>query len=291
MKKLLVSVWKNRYVYLFLLPVLVIIAVFGYFPAVQAFSLSIFTEKGKFTGIANFVIFFTDKVLGKSTINLLKLLVAGMITGNIPSFIMAEILFNMKNKKIGNAYRYLFIIPMMIPGIVIMLVWQYLMFDPLNGIANAVIKSFGGEPLGWLGEVKTALPSLMLVGFPWMAGTNLLIYLAGIQSISDSVIESATLDGASILKRIFTIDLPLILGQIKLLVILGFINGIQAFGLQLMTTNGDPAYATMVPGLWMYRRAFRFSDFEYASTIGVMMFLVIFILSYLNNKYIKSDIT
>jgi ABC-type sugar transport system permease subunit len=291
MKKLFVSIWKSRYVYLFLLPVLVIIAIFGYFPAVQAFSLSIFTERGKFTGAVNFATFFTDKVLGKSTINLLKLLIAGMITGNIPSFVMAEILFSMKSKKVSNTYRYLFIIPMMIPGIVIMLVWQYLMFDPLNGIANAVIKSFGNEPLGWLGEVKTALPSLMLVGFPWMAGTNLLIYLAGIQGISDSVIESATLDGASILKRIFAIDLPLILGQIKLLVILGFINGIQAFGLQLMTTNGDPAYSTMVPGLWMYRRAFRFSDFEYASTIGVMMFLVIFILSYFNNKYIKSDMT
>ncbi|MDR2742518.1 MAG: sugar ABC transporter permease [Treponema sp.] len=291
MKKLLVSIWKSRYVYLFLLPVLVIIAIFGYFPAIQAFSLSILNERGEFTGITNFAVFFTDRVLGKSTINLLKLLIAGMITGNIPSFVMAEILFNMKSKKISNAYRYLFIIPMMIPGIVIMLVWQYLMFDPLNGIANAVIKSLGGEPLGWLGEVKTALPSLMLVGFPWMAGTNLLIYLAGIQGISDSVIESATLDGASIWRRIFTIDLPLILGQIKLLVILGFINGIQAFGLQLMTTNGDPAYSTMVPGLWMYRRAFRFSDFEYASTIGVMMFLVIFILSYLNNKYIKSDMT
>jgi ABC-type sugar transport system permease subunit len=272
-------------------PLFIPVIIFGYIPAVQAFSLTIISERGKFTGIENFVTLFTDTYLGKSVINMVMLMMVSLLTGNIPAFIMAELLYNLRGKQTSSYYRFLFIIPMMIPGIVTMLVWQYLMLDPMNGVVNAVLKLFGLAPLGWLGEVKTALPSLMLIGFPWMAGTGLLIYLAGIQSIPDSVIESAILDGSGVFRRIFMIDIPLILGQIKLLVVLGIIGGVQGFQLQLMTTQGEPNYSTMVPGLWMYRRAFRFNDFEYATTIGVMMFLVILLITYINMKFIKTDNT
>jgi raffinose/stachyose/melibiose transport system permease protein len=289
MLRLLRAVWANKFVYLFLVPVLIPVVIFGYLPAVQAFSLSIISERGRFTGLDNFVTLFTDKILGKSAVNMVYLLLVGMLTANIPAFIMAELLCGIRSRRISSLYRFLFIVPMMIPGTVTMLVWQYLMLDPLNGLVNAVLIKFGIPPLGWLGEVKTALPGLMLVGFPWMAGTNLLIYLAGIQNIPESVIESATLDGAKILRRIFMIDIPLLLGQFKLLIVLGIIGGIQGFQLQYMTTDGDPAYATLVPGLWMYRRAFKFGDFEYASTIGIAMFTVILFFSYLNIKFVNTD--
>jgi raffinose/stachyose/melibiose transport system permease protein len=290
MARLLKAIWANKFVYLFLVPLLVPIVIFGYLPAVQAFSLSIISERGRFTGLDNFVTLFTDKILGKSAVNMILLLLAGMLTANIPAFIMAELLYGVKSKRTSSLYRFLFIIPMMIPGTVIMLVWRYLMLDPLNGLINAILIKFGIAPLGWLGEIKTALPALMLVGFPWMAGTNLLIYLAGIQNIPESVIESATLDGAKVFRRIFMIDIPLLVGQFKLLIVLGIIGGIQGFQLQyMMNGDGGPAYATVVPGLWMYRRAFQFSDFEYASTIGVAMFLVILFFSYLNIKFINTD--
>lgn len=288
------QLWAKKAMYLFLLPVFVPVILFGYYPAIQAFSLSIISERGKFNGIENFITLFSDKILGKSAVNMILLLLAGLLTANIPSFIMAELLFGLKNRSVSSMYRFLFIIPMMIPGIVIMLVWQYMMLDPMNGLLNFLLKAAELEPLGWLGEVKTALPSLMLIGFPWMAGTNLLIYLAGIQNIPESVIESVTLDGAGVLRRIFQMDIPLVLGQIKLMLIMGIIGGIQGFQLQLMITppgaaSGGPAYSTMVPGLWMYHRAFRFGDFEYAATIGVVMFLVILAFSYLNIKFINTD--
>jgi ABC-type sugar transport system permease subunit len=292
MAHLLKTIWANKFVYLFLVPLLVPIVVFGYLPAIQAFSLSIISERGRFTGLENFITLFTDEILGKSVVNMALLLLVSMITANIPAFFMAELLYGIKNRQISSLYRFLFIIPMMIPVTVTMLLWRYLMLDPLNGLINAILIKFGIAPLGWLGEVNTALPGLMLVGFPWMAGTNLLIYLAGIQNIPESVIESATLDGAGVLRRIFMIDLPLLAGQIKLLVVLGIIGGIQGFQLQyMMTSRGDggPAYATVVPGLWMYRRAFIYNDFEYASTIGVVMFLVILFFSYLNIKFINTD--
>jgi ABC-type sugar transport system permease subunit len=274
---------------MYLLPAIIPIIIFGYIPAVQALSLCFITTKGRFVGLQNFIAMAQDKVLIASARNMLIMLVAGLVTGNVPSFIMAECLFNLRSKRNSAVYRFLFIIPMMIPGIVIMLVWQYMMLDPINGLANAILGRFGIPPLAWLGEVRSAIPSLLLFGFPWMAGTSLLIYLAGIQGIPDSVIESSLLDGAGILRRIFRIDIPLIIGQLKLLLILGVIGGVQGFGLQLMTTNGGPAYATMVPGLWMYLKAFKFGDYSYASAIGMVIFLIILFFTYLNMKYIRSE--
>jgi ABC-type sugar transport system permease subunit len=264
---------------------------FGFIPAVQALSLSFTLPREGFTGLRNFTAMARDETLIASVKVMLILLAASQVTGNVPSFIMAELLFNLRSRRLSTAYRFLFIIPMMIPGVVIMLVWQYMIFDPALGLANTLLGFFGASPLPWMGGSKTVLPAFIIMGFPWMAGTNLLIYLAGIQGISESVIESSLLDGAGIMRRIFHIDLPLIVGQIKLLLILGVIGGIQAFGTQLMTTNGGPSYASMVPGLWMYHKAFRFGDFHYSSAIGMVIFLVILLLTYINMKYIRSDNT
>jgi raffinose/stachyose/melibiose transport system permease protein len=285
------EIWEKRTVYLFLLPAFIPIVIFGYIPAVEAFSLCFTNSRGAWVGFDNIVLIAQDKTFFKSVANMGIFVLAGLLSANIPAFFMAEMLYNIKSKQAGSVYRFLFIIPMMIPASVIYLVWQHLMLDPMSGLVNAFLNSFGISPLGWLGEINTALPSLILIGFPWMAGINLLILLAGLQNIPESVLESSTLDGANIITRIWKIDLPLIVGQFKLLIILGIINGIQAFQLPFMVTSppGGPANSTMMPGLWMYLRAFQFSDFNYASVIGAVMFFAILFFSYLNIKLIKVD--
>lgn len=283
------EIYKKRHIYLFLLPALAILIIFGYYPAVQAFALSFQNDNGIFVGLENFIEIAQDKVLINSVWNMLLLLAVSLVTSNIPSLLMAELLCSLRNRKASDIYRYFFIIPMLIPWIVIILVWTNLILEPNVGLMNAILGLLGLEPLGWMGEINTALASLMLIGFPWIAGTNLLIYIAGIQGISQGIIEASVMDGANFITRFIRIDIPLVLGQIKLLFILGIIGGIQAFQLQLMTTNGDPAYATMVPGLWMYQQAFSYSRFGYSSAIGFILFIVIFLLSTISNKYIESE--
>lgn len=280
--------WK---LYAFLIPVFIPLIIFGYLPAVDAFKLAFTDSKsGAFVGLQNFIDMASDRKLIKSIGVMLKLLVAGLVTGNIPALLMAELLYNLRSKKASGAYRFLFIIPMMIPGLVVYLMWQYMIFESTYGLANALMTALGLPEQAWLNGTSTALISLILIGFPWIAGTNFLIYLAGLQGIPESVLESCKLDGATFRVRFFKIDLPLLLGQLKLMLIMGIINGMQAFGLQLMTTDGGPRYSTMVPGLWMYKRAFEFSDFSYASAIGLAMFLVILVLTILNNRFINTDV-
>ncbi len=280
--------WK---LYAFLVPVFIPLIIFGYLPAVDAFKLAfIDNQSGAFVGLQNFIDMASDRKLIKSVGVMLKLLVAGLITGNIPALLMAELLYNLRSKRASGAYRFLFIIPMMIPGLVVYLMWQYMIFESTYGLANALMNMLGLPEQAWLNGTSTALISLVLIGFPWIAGTNFLIYLAGLQGIPESVLESCKLDGATFRVRFFKIDLPLLLGQLKLMLIMGIINGMQAFGLQLMTTDGGPRYSTMVPGLWMYKRAFEFSNFSYASAIGLAMFLIILVLTIVNNRFINTDI-
>lgn len=139
----------------------------------------------------------------------------------------------------------------------------------------------------WLGNSDIALYSIMFMGFPWVGSISMLIFYAGLQAIPESVLESARLDGATGLRRFFTIDFPLILGQFKLLMILCIIGGIQSFQNVMILTYGGPGKATNMPGLMMFREAFEYGKLGYGTTIGVMMFLVILALTYVNMKYIR----
>lgn len=104
----------------------------------------------------------------------------------------------------------------------------------------------------WLGDPNIALYSMMFIGFPFVGGFGLLIYYAGLQGISKDIFESCNIDGASPIRRFYAVDFPLLMPQTKLLFVLGLNNGIQGFQNQLLLTNGDPGYATMVPGLHLY---------------------------------------
>jgi ABC-type sugar transport system permease subunit len=139
----------------------------------------------------------------------------------------------------------------------------------------------------WLGDSNLALYSIMFMGFPWVGTISMLIFYAGLQSIPTSVLESAKLDGATGLRRFISIDFPLILGQFKLLLILGIIGGIQAFQTVLILTYGGPGKSTQMPGLTMFREAFNYGNLGYGTTIGVVMFLIILLLTYVNMKYIR----
>ena len=156
-----------------------------------------------------------------------------------------------------------------------MYVWQFI-YDPDVGLFTALIEAVGiNFKSRWLGDPDLALYCLMFIGFPWAAGTNVLIYTAGLQSIGVEIVDAARLDGATGIRRVFQIDLPLLVGQVRLLGVLSIIGSIQGYGAQLVLTRGGPGYATMVPGMYMYNQAFMFSRMGYASAIGSSMFIVI----------------
>ncbi len=289
---------------LYILPAFVLLCVFCLYPTIMAFIHSMTDWDGgahaEFIGLQNYQDVLADRLFWKSLLNVVILTVVGMVLGNMASVILAELMYNLRSKVAG-AYRFLFVLPAMIPGIIVMLLWQKLILSGSStGLANLILQAFGYKPSEWFASdsTLTVFIAIFLYGFPWMGGTSFLIYLAGLNGIDRSIMEASRLDGVSFWKRVFLIDLPLIKGQLKYFLVMGFIGGLQNYSMQYAITSGAPGEVigsmqsgTMVPGYYIFRLITGSSKqgaYGYACAMGVVMFAIIMIITVINNKTVKT---
>lgn len=277
------KLYASRKAYLFLLPLFFFLLLFSYYPAISGIYHSFFnwsdTGESFFIGWANYKELFLDtEVFWPSFLTLLKLMVPKLIINIVVPLVAAEMIFNLTSDKAKSVYRLWVLIPMVAPGVVTTLVWDYI-YDPNYGLVSAVWQLFGGETIDWLNDTRTVIWAVIFMGFPWIGGTSVLIYTSGLNSISSESRESARIDGASTWQIIFRIDLPQIFGQVKFFLINGLISGIQDYSVQFLLTEGGPGYDTMVPGYYMYQAAFQSGRMGYASAIGTVLFVIIMVLT------------
>jgi ABC-type sugar transport system permease subunit len=301
--------WK---LYLFILPSLLLVATFAYFPAGSAIYHSFFDWQGgdnkQLIGLANFQRAFGDNVLWGS-FKTVSILIVFNVFKLLPSITLAVLIHRLKSDRAQYLYRVLLVVPMIVPELVRLFIWKFF-FDPNLGVLNQALDFTGLKtllvkldqlfgwgvffdhvPIGWLSQPELVLPSLFLWGFPWIGTVGVLIYLAGLQSIGQEVYEAAELDGVGPFKKFLYIELPLILTQVRLSLVLLVIGTLQGYGLQLLLLGdtGGPGGRGMVPGLWMYNRAFIAGEFGYACAIGMILFVFILCLTWVNNKYVRVE--
>ncbi len=287
-------IYRYRFVYLMLVPTFALLLTFNYYPAFMGLYRAFFKWdiglQPEFLALGNFEkLFIRDDIFLKSLRHVSLLTSWRVVSAVTFPFIVAELIFNLRSNVHKYTYRVLTILPAVVPGIVILLLWQFI-YDGTHGLLNAFLEGVGLEDWQqpWLGSPKTALYAVTFMGFPWVGGVTVLIYLAGLQGISDEVIDSSLVDGCSGLRRIFAIDIPLILGQFKLIIVLAVIGGLQGWVAVFVMTAGGPGTASMVPGLWMYNNAFLWNKMGYASAIGMFLFVLIMCLTILNVKFVKT---
>lgn len=296
---------------LWILPALVMLAIFCLYPTFNAFQIAFTNWDGNpkitpnFVWFRNFIAVLKDWLFWRSMWNVVILTVVGMILGNAANLLLAELMYNLRSK-FAAVYRFLFVLPAMIPGIVVMLLWQQLILHGSEAsVMNKIIGIFGAKPIEWLeGDTVIVFLSIFIYGFPWMGGTSFLIYLAGLNGIDESVVEASRLDGVGTWRRVFAIDLPLLKGQIKYFLVMGFIGGLQNYSMQFAITNGGPGKmisetglmtGTMVPGFYIYQLInntsihAEYGAYGYACAIGVVMFVIIMAITVVNNKLVKSE--
>jgi raffinose/stachyose/melibiose transport system permease protein len=294
-QSLLARIIRYRESYLLLLPTFLLILIFNYYPALSALYHSLFEWNGanlkQFIGLDNFIQMWNDKILWQSFGNLVKLTLFGLAINLIFPLGAAALIFHLRDLKWAYWYRVLFVIPLVVPGVVILMIWRFI-YSPNLGLLNELLKAVGREEWvrPWLGDFNLALYGIMFIGFPWVAGFATLIYLAGFQSIPMELMDSAAIDGATTRQRFFAVELPLVMSQIKLVTILTIIGSFQNFSTILVMTNGGPGTVTMVPGLYLYRNAMHYNKMGYACAIGTVMFTITLVLTYLNTRYLKSSV-
>lgn len=295
---------KKKYQYrafLWLLVPFVFLAIFSFYPPIKAFADSFFDvnvrNESFFVGFGNYIEIFKDEVFWICIKNVLIFTAVGMVCGNFMTIFLAELLFNLKNKKLAAFFRVLFIIPILVPSIVILLIWKYVMFGS-TGLMNQLSTALGSGTHLWYWDDNDFIAKFAIIftNFPWVAGTSFLIYLAGLQNIPKSVMEASQLDNCSTLKRIFKVDMPLIKSQLKYFLVMGCIGGFQNFDLQLVVVGGETD-ATNVLGLYLYDRAFGLAGdalnrtrFGYASAVGMIILVITLGLSIFNLN-LKEDKT
>jgi raffinose/stachyose/melibiose transport system permease protein len=299
--------------YLFLIPAVVLVSTFSYFPAASAIYHSFFRwgggENKEFVGFANFHRALTDQVFWESFLVIGILIIANVVK-LIPSILTAVLIHRLKNDRWQYLYRIAVVLPMVVPGLVTLFVWKFF-FDPTHGALNVFLEISGlknvlilldqhvlhwgsfvpGVSTAWLGDPNLIVPALVLWGFPWIGAVGVLIYLAGLQSIGSEVYEAAGLDGANGWQIFIHVELPLIMTQIRLSLVLLIIGTLQGYGLQflLLGENGGAGGRGMVPGLWMFNQAFFVGDFGYACALGMILFVFILVLTLINNRWVRVE--
>jgi len=298
--------------WLFLLPAFAVVLAFAYFPAASAIKHSFYRWDGAATeqkiGFENFTKAWNDRVLW-GAFGVVFILVIANLFRMIPSIVTAVVIHRVRSDRSQYLFRVLFVVPMIVPGLVMLLIWKFF-YEPNFGILNKFLDWSGLKsvliwldsmfkwgvfhpelPIQWLGTPKLVLPSLIFWGFPWIGVVGVLIYLAGLQAISKDVYEAADIDGVGPFQKFLYIELPLIMTQIRLNLILMIIGTLKTYGqiLVLMGAYGGPRGAAMVPGLWMYNQAFIEQKFGYACAIGLILFLFILVLTLINNKFVRVE--
>ena len=282
--------------YIMILPIMVLLSIFAFYPILLSLVKSMYRWSGTFgndgintfIGFVNFVELFKDEIFLQSWKNTLFFVVTGSVINLIFPFLCALLIFSIGNEKISYRWRVAFVAPMVVPSMVIFLLWQFI-YDVDMGVVNNVLGLFRIGKVDLLGNPDTVKWAIRFMGFPWVGGTYLLIYIAGLSGIDNSLREAAKIDGASTLRRIFAIDIPLSKPQFKMILTLSIIGEIQDFVKIQTITEGGPGYSSYLPGLYMYKVAFDSNEYGKACAIGVTMLLVMLFASFLMNVIFKKE--
>jgi len=273
--------WRKRVAYVFVLPSIILILVFSYYPAATAFyySFTNFSIRNvtEFVGFDNYKrILFDDFYFRVGFANLVLIVATSLLKTVTMPLLAAELIFRLRNTVHQYVFRTLFVLPAVVPGLITVFLWR-MVYDPYAGLLNQVLRVFGLDDWtrAWLGNESTALWAIIGAGFPYISAFPFLIYMGGLLNISTEMYDAAKIDGANWWRQFWSIDVPLLLPQMRLLIFFTLAGAIQSFAQVYVYTRGGPGYATYVPGLQMYFQLAE-GDFGYASAIGVLLFIVIF---------------
>jgi multiple sugar transport system permease protein len=232
-------------------------------------------------GIENYLKLFGDPVFTESFFNTIIYAVAMVPVSIFLALILGVILNDHVFGK--GPLRLAFYLPYISSMVAVSMVWMIL-FIPTYGPINNLLRSLGiAHPPGWLNSSSTSLLSIIIVGVWQSLGYNIIIVLAGLQGISPSLYESADIDGASIVRKFFSITIPSLSGALFFLVMITFIRSFQVFAPVQIMTQGGPGNSSSVLVYYIYTTAFENSDIGYASAMSWVLFLLVFVFTVVRN--------
>ena len=290
------EIFKARWPYAFISPFYILFMIFGAFPLVFSFILSFTNWKGTgaliFNNFGNYKLILDDKVFWQSMENGLILFFMYVPFQTLLACVLAVIL-NSKRVRGFRFFRTLIFMPYISSMVAAGFVFQ-LLFGSRNGLFNSILGFFSLPTIPWLDSVWGARVALCaLIIWAWL-GYNMVIILAGLQTISSELTEAAMIDGANSVQAFFLITIPLLRPVILFCVITSTIGSFNLFG-ELMSlfhaTGGEgPLNATITPLLAVFGQAFHNFKLGYASTQAYVYFVLIFVVALLQLRFFNKEV-
>nr|WP_206763914.1 sugar ABC transporter permease [Cytobacillus firmus] len=242
------------------------------------------TSKMNFIGLDNFKRMFTIDDLFKTSLWNTLYYVLFSVPLTTAGAIFLSVLLNQKVKGM-KFFRTLYYLPAILSGVAVYFLWMQLL-SPSTGLVNTFLAWFGIEGPAWLFDPEWTKPALLMMKM-WSVGGGMLLYLASLQGVSNSLYEAADLDGAGVMQKFFYITLPMISPIIFFDVLTSTIGSFQIFQeAYVMTENGSggPGNSLLFYNLHMWNNAFEVFDMGYASAMAWLLFIVVMILTIINMK-------
>lgn len=257
-------------------------------PTVALFGLSLFRYSGigeiEFVGLQHYQAFFGDTIAHRAIWHNLQIALISFIFN---FFVALGLAFMVKKSydRLRQFFQTALLLPMAMMPVAVAFAWMYL-YNPSYGFFNAtleILPYIESQPI-WLGDPSIALYAIIIVGIWQWIGFNTIIWLAGLTSVDESLIEAARIDGAGKIQTVRYVVLPQLKPIAIFVFIFTFIGSFRTFEYYWVMTRGGPAHATEVMVTWIYKSAFDQSMLGYAAMLSVLLFFITFILAIVNYK-------
>jgi oligogalacturonide transport system permease protein len=231
----------------------------------------------RFVGLRNYIKIFTNDVLFVKSLSVTLRYTVIAVPGKLAIAMILALLLN-RTKRFTGFYRTVFYLPSILGGsVALSILWRFL-FRP-DGLVNSLLAVFSIQAVNWLGDPRIALYSIVLLPL-WQLGAPMVLFLAGLKTIPQSLYESAAMDGARRARVFLNITLPMLSPIILFNLVMQTIVILQLFTPAFITTQGGPAHATYLYSLMLYDTAFRDFKMGYASALSWVLFSVILLFTF-----------
>ncbi|HEY8794859.1 MAG TPA: sugar ABC transporter permease [Gemmatimonadaceae bacterium] len=277
--------WRaGRAGWLFIAPAITLIAVFFFLPVGASLLLSITDfdlyavanpSNVRFVGTRNYTELLQNPTFWLALKNTFYFaLIGGPLT--VATSLGAALLLNAKVVRFKTLFRTIYFLPFVTTLVAVAIVWRYL-YHPQYGFLNYALGAIGIHPIDWLGDPRWAMPAIILLAVWKNFGYNMLIFIAGLQSVPEDLYEAAALDGAGAVRQFWHVTLPNLAPTFFFVGVVTMIGYFQLFAEPYVMTTGGPLGATTSLVLFMYEEGFRWWRLGVAASIAFLLFLIILV--------------
>lgn len=276
--------------YAMLIPALVILGIFVFYPIVAAAYISLtswdgFNPEMPFVGLDNYLNLAKNPEFWNS-LTVTVIYAAGVSVLSVLTGLVFAILLDAPIRGRG-LYRTIYFLPVVTSSVAVAIVWKYMLDD--SGLVNNWLGHLGITGPDWLQNRWIALAALTLLTVWKNLGFNIVLYLTALQGLPRSVFEAAEIDGANKLQQIRFMTVPLLRPMTFFVVVQALINSFQAFDLVYVFTEGGPRGGTDVLGMMMYRQAFRLGNFGYGTAISLVTLVLVLVVTLVQWKFSETE--